>query len=152
MSEFFEWLSDNSWIAWGTGGLILVIAELLSLDLVLLMLGVGAFAGAAGALAGAPLVINVLLAIVVACGMLFLVRPSVLRRLHSSPGYADGRAALLGRTGVVTVEVGDHGGRIEMDGDEWTARAALEGQTLAVGTKVLVYEIDGATAVVFPQD
>lgn len=152
MSEFFEWLGENSWLAWATGGLVLVIAELVSLDLVLLMLGVGAFAGAAGAAVGAPEVINVLLAIVVASGMLLLVRPSVLKRLHSGPGLADGQAALLGKSGVVTVEISGEGGRIEMDGEEWTARAALEGARLTVGTKVSVFEIDGATAVVFADE
>lgn len=152
MSDFFDWLGDNTWLAWATGGLVLVLAELVSLDLVLLMLGVGAFAGAVGALLGAPAVIDLLLAIVVASGMLFLVRPSVLKRLHSGPGYADGRAALLGKTAVVTVQIGPAGGRVEMDGDEWTARSALEGETLEVGTMVSVHEIDGATAVVFPQD
>lgn len=152
MSEFFDWLADNSWMAWATGGLLLVIAELLSLDLVLLMLGVGAFAGAAGAVLGAPAFVNVLLAIVVATGMLVLVRPSFLKRLHSGPGYPDGQAALLGKTAVVTVEISRTGGRVEMDGEEWTARAALEGETVPVGTMVSVFEIDGATAVVYPQD
>jgi len=152
MSEFFDWLAANSWLAWGTAGLLLVTAELLSLDLVLLMLGLGAFAGGIGALAGAPLVANALIAVVVSVGMLFLVRPSIVKRLHTGVKYADGRAALLGSSGVVTVEIGVHGGRIEMNGEEWTARSALDGETLQVGTRVSVHEIDGATAVVFPQD
>lgn len=152
MSEFFEWVSENGWVAWAGAGFLLAIAELLSLDLVLLMLAVGAFAGAVGAGLGAPTAINVLVAVIVSTGMLFLVRPSALQRLHHGPALVDGHAALVGRTAVVTHEIGLEGGRVKLAGEVWTARSYQEGLTVPVGTTVSVFEIDGATAVVYPQD
>lgn len=152
MSEFFEWLSDNSWVAWAGAGFLLAIAELMSLDLVLLMLATGAFAGAVGAAIGAPLAINVLLAVIVSTGMLFVVRPSALQRLHHGPALVDGHAALVGHSAVVTHEIGADGGRITLADEVWTARSYEEGLTVPVGTTVTVFEIDGATAVVYPLD
>ena len=37
---------------------------------------------------------------------------------------------------------------LEIAGDTWTARALIEGESFEAGEKVLVHEIDGATAVV----
>jgi membrane protein implicated in regulation of membrane protease activity len=42
-----DWLGDNSWAIWLSLAFLLGIAEIMSLDLVLIMLAVGALAGAA---------------------------------------------------------------------------------------------------------
>lgn len=152
MSEFFEWLSDNSWVGWAGAGFLLAIAELMSLDLVLLMLATGAFAGAVTAAVGVPLALNVLVAVIVSTGMLYVVRPSAVQRLHHGPALVDGHAALVGHSAVVTHEIGADGGRIKLDGEVWTARSYDDRLTVPVGTTVSVFEIDGATAVVYPQD
>ena len=41
-----DWLGDNSWAIWLSLAFLLGIAEIMSLDLVLIMLAVGALAGA----------------------------------------------------------------------------------------------------------
>lgn len=51
MSEFLAWLGQNPWAAWGMIALLLAAAELLTLDLTLLMLAGGAVLGAVTALA-----------------------------------------------------------------------------------------------------
>ena len=56
--------------------------------------------------------------------------------------------ALTGRNGTVVEEIDGTGGLVEIAGDTWTARALLEGETFAAGDKVLVHEIEGATAIV----
>ena len=42
-----EWMGENSWAIWLSLAFLLAIAEIMSLDLVLIMLAVGALAGAA---------------------------------------------------------------------------------------------------------
>lgn len=147
-----DWLGENAWLVWASVGLVLAVAELVSLDLVLLMLAVGAFAGAASAALGAPAVVDVLVAAVVSTGMLALVRPPVIRRLHGGPELTTGHAALVGKDGVVTSTVGRNGGQVKLAGEVWSARAYDPGETLEVGTQVSVFEIDGATAVVYPNE
>ena len=41
-----DWLGDNSWAIWLSLAFLLGVAEIMSLDLVLIMLAVGALAGA----------------------------------------------------------------------------------------------------------
>jgi membrane protein implicated in regulation of membrane protease activity len=44
--------------------------------------------------------------------------------------------------------VGEHDGRIKLDGEVWSARTEDADMTLEPGTAVVVVRIDGATAVV----
>ena len=44
--EWFDWIKDHQWESWTALALVLGVAELLSLDLVLVMLAVGALSGA----------------------------------------------------------------------------------------------------------
>lgn len=152
MSEYFDWLRDNTWVGWAGAGVLLAIAELLSLDLVLLMLSVGAFAGTITAVLGASLVPTTIVAIATSVAMLYFVRPSIVRRLHGGPVLTTGTAALVGEHGVVVDRIGKTGGRIKLAGEVWTARSYDSSVELDPGTEVAVLEIDGATAVVFPQD
>ena len=152
MSEFFDWLSDNAWVGWAGAGVLLAIAEMVSLDLVLLMLAVGCFAGSVTAVAGGSVVIASVIAIATSVAMLYFVRPSLIRRLHGGPELATGTAALVGKPAVVVSRIGASGGRVKLAGEVWTARSYDPSVELEPGTEVAVLEIDGATAVVFPQD
>jgi membrane protein implicated in regulation of membrane protease activity len=60
-----------------------------------------------------------------------------------------GTAALVGAKAVVLERVDMDGGRVRIGGEEWTARAYMEGQVLEPGTRVEVAEIKGATALVY---
>jgi membrane protein implicated in regulation of membrane protease activity len=80
-----DWLSDNAWSVWLAVAAVLGVAELMSLDLVLVMLAVGAVAGMVTAVAGGPVVLQLLVAGAAAAAMLALVRPPVVRRLHTGP-------------------------------------------------------------------
>ena len=152
MSEFFDWLSDNAWVGWAGAGVLLAIVEIVSLDLVLLMLAVGAFAGSATAAFGAALAPTIIVAVATSVAMLYFVRPSIVRRMHGGPELTTGAAALVGEHAVVLDRIGRTGGRIKLAGEVWTARSYDSSVELEPGTEVAVLEIDGATAVVFPQD
>jgi membrane protein implicated in regulation of membrane protease activity len=143
-----QFLSDNQWVLWLALSVGLAAAELVSLDLILLMLAVGAMGGAVAAAVYAPEILQVLVALAISLGMLTLVRPSVVRRLHRGPELTTGHAALVGKQAVVLETVDARSGRIKLRGQIWSARSFDE-SVIAPGSTVDVYEIDGATAVVY---
>lgn len=141
-----EWLQD--WQAWLGVAIALGVAELFSLDLMLLMMATGALAGMGVALIGFGWPVQVIVAVVTAVGMLAVVRPNVVKRLHSGPELTLGHAALVGRQAVVVEQVSIDGGQIRVGGEVWTARPFDESETIEPGTPVDIFEIKGATAYV----
>ena len=142
-----EWLQDwQTWLALAIG---LGVAELFSLDLMLLMLAGGALVGVLAALIGLPVAVQILAAVAASVGMLALVRPNVVKRLHSGPELTLGHAALVGRKGVVVDEVSAHGGQIRIGGELWTARPYDDTEVIEAGAAVDIFEIRGATALVY---
>ena len=144
-----EWLeSVRDWQAWTALALLLAGAELLSLDLMLLMLAVGATVGVVTALIGLPVAVQILAAVGTSVAMLGLVRPNVVKKLHSGPELTLGHAALVGRQGVVVDEVTSQAGQIKIGGELWSARPYDDTETIGAGATVDVFEIRGATAFV----
>jgi len=84
---------------------------------------------------------------VVAIALLFLLRPALLRRLHSGPTLATGFTNLVGQDALVLQAVNARGGRVLIGSEEWSARTP-DHQTIEPGVEALVIAIDGATAVV----
>ena len=99
----------------------------MSLDLVLLMFALGALAAAVAAGLGAPVWVAVLTFALVALGLLFFVRPPMVARLHAGPTLTTGHESLVGKTAVVAEPVDQHGGRVKLSGEIWSARAESEG-------------------------
>lgn len=138
-------------LVWLIVALVLMAAEVLSGDFVLLMLGLGALAGAASAsFTGNPL-IDVLVFAVSSAGLIWFARPALKRRFLHGPHVKTGVEALIGAHAIVLSTVDGHGGRIKIGGDVWSARSFVEGVRIEPGTKVTVVEISGATAVVSPE-
>ncbi|TVT23082.1 NfeD family protein [Amycolatopsis rhizosphaerae] len=139
-------------LIWLIAGVVLMAAEVISGDLVLLMLGVGALVAAGSAALTGNAVIDVIVFAVASAGLLWLARPALKRRFLHTPVVRTGIEALVGKHGVVLSAVDNEGGgRIKLDGDVWSARSFIEGQRIEPGTKVTVVEISGATAVVSPE-
>jgi membrane protein implicated in regulation of membrane protease activity len=146
----WDWLGDNAWAGWFGAAALLAVAELLSMDFVLLMLALGLAGGGVADLLGAPLALQILVAVIVAMGTLVFVRPSVVRRLHHGPELTTGHAALVGRSAIVTAEITAHAGLVKLAGETWTARPFDDSMVIPEGSTVDVFEIKGATAVVYP--
>jgi membrane protein implicated in regulation of membrane protease activity len=89
---------------------------------------------------------------IVATVSLLFVRPLALRHLRSPQVERFGVDALVGRAAYVISEVTGQGGRVRIDGEEWTARAYDERLAIPAGTTVDVIEINGAIALVYPRD
>ncbi|KZM34129.1 NfeD family protein [Oerskovia enterophila] len=137
------------WLWWVGAGLLFVLIEIISLDLVLIMFAGGAFAAAGVNAAGGPLWLQIITFAVVSAALLFSLRPWLLRHLrHRMPLTETGAAAQVGRSAVVVSRVTELGGRVKLQGEIWSARSVDGSPELATGTEVRVVRIDGATAVV----
>ncbi len=147
------WLADNAWVAWLVAAAALAGLELLSLDLVLLMLAAGALGGAAAAAFGLPLLGAAGVAVAVSLVGLVAIRPVAVRHLAPGPAHTTGTAALVGREAFVVQPVTpEGGGRIKLAGEIWSARNYEPDGTIAAGAAVDVVSIDGATAVVLSRE
>ena len=139
-------LGDQIWATWlGIAGL-LVVAELMSLDLVLIMLAAGAASAGVAALLGAPLVAQILIGVGVTAGTLAFVRPTVLKRLHGGPELTMGPRSMIGMT--VTVEQpisASTPGKVLVNGEIWTARPLDERDTMAAGELVDILDVQGSS-------
>jgi membrane protein implicated in regulation of membrane protease activity len=83
--------------------------------------------------------------------MLAVVRPSLVKRLHTGPELRLGHGKLVGKQGVVTETVTSlNPGRIKLAGEIWSAAPYDESLTIEPGETVEVFEIRGATAYVHP--
>lgn len=132
---------------WLIGGIALIAAEILSGDFFLLMVGVGALAGAGSeAIFGNTLVSCAVFALV-SIGLVTFARPWLKRRMHGELVHTNADA-LIGRKAVAVSEVNASGGQVRLAGDVWSARAFDDRQPIAPGASVTVVEIAGATAVV----
>ena len=147
-----DWLGDNPWALWLTLAVLLAVAEVLSLDLVLIMLAAGALAGMGVALIAPDLWwLQILVASGVSIATLALLRPTLLAKVRSLPGYRSSTDKLVGSTGIAVSTITRAGGEIKLDGQSWSARPYEASQVIDQGTEVEVYEIDGAIAVVYPK-
>src|SRR5699024_7742201 len=136
-------------LGWLGAAVLLAAGEAFGGELVLLMLAGGALGGSAAAFLGAPLWGQALAFALVSGILLVGVRPLARKRLLSAlPEHDTNAAALTGGDGPVVEAVGSGGGLVERGGDTWTARPLLEGETFEAGEKILVHEIQGATAIV----
>lgn len=136
-------------LLWLGAAVLLAAGEAAGGELFLLMLAAGALGGSGAAFLGAPLWGQALAFALVSVIMLAAVRPVVRRRLLATlPEHDTNTAALTGRDGTVVEAIDGSGGLVEIAGDTWTARPLIESDTFAAGEKVLVHEIEGATAIV----
>lgn len=138
-----------AWLLWLIAAAGLGLAELLTLDLVLLMFAGAALLTVLAALIGAAVVVQLLTFAAAGAALLLVVRPVARRHLQlNAAEQRDGVEVFIGRIGTVTEQVDDRSGRIRIGGDEWTAVARTSLERFDVGAQVRVMAIEGATAVV----
>lgn len=134
-------------VVWLVAGLLLIAAEVLSTDFVLIMLGVGALVAAGSAALGASIWVEVAAFAGASLALITVARPMLRRRLHPAavPTNAE---ALVGYKAVVVSTVDSSGGKVKLRGELWSARAFDETEVLEPGQTVTVMNISGATAIV----
>jgi len=144
-----DWIRDHAWETWLIAAVVLGVLELLSTDLILLMLAGGALVGMVVALSGGPFVLQMLLGLTVAVSLLALVRPSMVKRLHAGPDLKIGPEALIGKRGIVLEPVENTApGRVKIGGEVWSAKPFDEDDRLEAGDSVDIVAIRGGIALV----
>lgn len=136
-------------VVWVVVAVALAIGELLTPGL--FFLGPLALAAAVAALAagvGAGAVSSTIVFIVTGLASLLVLRPIARRHVRLPALSRTGVDALIGRKALVTRTVDVHGGRVRIGGEEWSARAYLDGEVLEEGATVDVVKIEGVTALV----
>jgi len=135
---------------WLIAAVLLAIGELLTPGLFFLgPVALAAVGAAVTAGIGGGIVLELIVFIAVSVASLALLRPIARRHIHMPALTRTGTAALVGTKAVVLERVDANGGRVRIGGEEWSARAFFEGQTLEPGARVEVAKIEGATALVF---
>ena len=153
MDDLLAWVRDNLWAGWGLAALGLAAAELLTLDLTLLMLAVGAAAGGVTALVFPGLIwLQLVVAIVTAVATLFLLRPTLLEKVRTAPGYRSSLDTLLGARGTATTQITGVTGEVKVDGQIWQARSFDPDLAIREGDQIEVFGLDGVTLTVYPTD
>jgi len=146
------WLPVLVWVLWLALAAVLAIAEMATLDFTLLMLSGGALAGCVVALIFPTLVwLQILVAVAAAIVLLWVLRPTLLHKVRSMPGYRSSLSKLIGSTGQALTDITSTSGEVKVAGEVWTARPA-DSTAIPKGAEVEVYRIDGAVAVVFPKN
>jgi membrane protein implicated in regulation of membrane protease activity len=136
------------WVVWILVAAALAVGEVFTLAFLLGLLALAAVAAGVAAALGASVLVQLVVFIAVSIASLALVRPVAKAHLRTPARLRTGTAALVGDRAVVLERVDDVGGRVRIGGEEWSARAFLDGQVIEPGTRVEVAEIEGATALV----
>ena len=137
-------------VLWLIAAVLLGIGELLTPGLFFLgPVAVAAVGAAITAGIGGGIVLQLIVFIAVSIASLAFLRPIARRHVHMPELMRTGTAALVGKKAVVLQRVDANGGLVRIGGEDWSARAFFEEQTLEPGQRVEVAKIEGATALVF---
>jgi membrane protein implicated in regulation of membrane protease activity len=142
-----------AWLIWVIAAAVLSVVELLTLAVAAGLLGVAAAAASVTAALGAGAA-GQAASFTIAAGMSLAVVLPVLRRHRRTahPAARSGAAALVGRSALVIEPVDDKRGQVRIGGEVWSARAFAPGHVIPAGAVVDVFEIDGATALVYAEE
>jgi membrane protein implicated in regulation of membrane protease activity len=138
------------WVIWSIVALVLVVGEIFTPGM--FFLGPVALAAVAAAivdLVGGGAILQLIVFIAGAIASVLIVRPIAKSHLHVPAPLRTGTAALTGAKAVVLQRVDADGGLVRIGGEEWSARAYMDGQSYEPGDRVEVVKIEGATALVY---
>lgn len=144
--------SELVWLLVGVG---LVVAEMLTLTVVLGLLGLAALAAALVALLGGPLPLQVIAFTGSSAALLVFARPAAQRMLAKGDDAGGSRTdarVLTGSTALVVERVSDDTGQVRLNGELWRARPYAGGPPVEAGQPVSVAAVEGATLLVYSVD
>ncbi len=135
-------------IFWLVVIIVMALIEIITLGLTTIWFAGGALVAFLANLAGANLVIQIILFVVVSVLLLALTRPLAVEYLNKDRTRTNVES-LLGRTAIVIQEIDNlkAQGQVSVDGQEWTARAAEEDK-IQKDTLVEIMEISGVKLIV----
>ena len=132
-------------IIWFITALVLVIAEIVTLNLVFASFAVGSAVACVAALASENFLIQFAALVIGTLLSLFIVRPVVLAKLYTRD-HKTGFDKLIGQQGTALETITLETGSMRMHGDVWTART--ESGEIPAGNQVTLKKVVGAIAIV----
>jgi membrane protein implicated in regulation of membrane protease activity len=142
-----------AWLVWMIVAAVLSVVELLTLTVAAGLLAVAAVTASVTAALGAGAAGQAAAFAVAGSVSMAVMLPAVRRhRRAGRPAPRTGVAALVGQSALVIEPVNAHHGRVRINGEVWSARAFTPGQVIPAGAVVDVFEIDGATALVYAEE
>ena len=142
----------TAWVLWLILAVLLGVAEAFTLTAVLGLLGGAALITAGVAVLGLSPAVQLLVFALASTAGVLVVRPIAQRQARRAQLVAFGVDAVVGRPGYAVTDVTAREGTVRIDGEQWTARALDTDLVIPAGAAVNVMQIDGATAVVYPQE
>jgi membrane protein implicated in regulation of membrane protease activity len=138
------------WVIWSIVAVLLALGELATPGLFFLgPVAVAAIPAGIVAVLGGAAWLQVLVFILGSLASLGVLRPVARAHLQMPVLIRTGTAALVGARALVLERVDQNGGRVRIGGEEWSARAYMDGQVLEPGASAEVAKIEGATALVY---
>jgi membrane protein implicated in regulation of membrane protease activity len=138
------------WVIWAIAAVLLAVGEIFTTGLFFLgPVALAAILAMVVALLGAGAVLQLLVFIGASVASLALIRPIAKAHLRMPAELRTGTAALTGAKAVVLQRVDSDHGLVRIGGEEWSARAYMDGEVYEPGARVEVVKIEGATALVY---
>lgn len=131
--------------------IVLIIIEAATVSLTTIWLAGGALAALVLALFKLPLWLQITAFLVVSIIMIIFTRPVAVKYLKVGTQKTN-TEALLGTNGLVIMDITEHdAGQVKVKGQVWTA-ISQSGESIPVGTEVVVIAIEGVKLVVKASD
>lgn len=145
----FEIFGLSGSILWLLLFVVLLLIEILTLGLTTIWFAGGALVAYIAALAGANVLIQIVLFFIVSIVLLFFTRPLATKYLNKNR-LKTNVDSLIGKTGLVKEPINNMNatGVVVVNGLEWTARTSDDAITIEEGKVVEVLEIQGVKAIV----
>lgn len=141
-----------AWLIWLVLAAALGVIEIVTLAFAAGLLAAAALVTGIVAGAGGGLEAQAIAFALTSFAALAVAVPLARRRGVGQGGYRSGAEALTDQPAVVLTEVDAQSGTVRIGGEVWSARAYDETLILPVGTRVSVFGIVGATALVYPRE
>ena len=136
-------------ISWLIVFIVLIGAELATLQLVSIWFAVGALGALIASLAGAGIEIQLVVFIALSLLLLILVKPTTSRLMRKNVTKTN-VDSLVGQTGKVTSLINNLNGygTVSVRGQEWTAASVDDQVIIEEGTTVIIRKISGVKLIV----
>lgn len=136
-------------VYWLIASAVFLLIEILTLGLTSIWFAGGSIIAAIAAFAGAPFWAQMLLFILVTCLLFALTRPIAKRYLNNKVQKTN-TEALIGQHAIVkeTINNMESRGRVQLNGQDWTARSLEAGEIIPAGSEVTVRRIQGVKLIV----
>lgn len=149
IANIILWGMESSWnsILWLIGFVVLLGAEVSTMDLTTLWFALGALAAYLFSLLGVGFGGQLLVFNLVSLALLAFVRPASVKMINENitPTNKD---SLIGLEVLVLEEISNHSGLVMVNGIEWLARASNKSEMFPVDSMVEVVGIEGVKLLV----